>query len=673
MKKFFTILTVAIINFVCYAQEEMHFEIDSVSVVSFQRNTVNTGSLMKSEDLILINYGQEPSNVFKSMPSIISLSDNGTEFGYGYFRIRGLDQTRINVNLDGCPWNEAEDFGSYFANSPDLMSSMKSIKVERGSSASYNGVAGSAGGINLESIDVFSDSPSYAFIGGGSFATYKLSAITNTHNDKWGFHLKATTSGTDGYRDYGFNDSKALTAKIGYKINSNHTIDILTMNGHHRNGQGWIGNTLSELAVNPRANGNTKDEDDGWFMTMNRLQYRGYISDNTFLISSVYYQFQTGSYRMDLDNYMKRMVDPTMPETKILYDYGLTHHMAGANVMTKSIWKKITLSGGINAYNYNRKHFSGNKGKYVPEEEQYSNAGNKIDASMFIFANYKPIKELSLSANIQYRHVDFTYRDYLNQEVKFDSNKTKWNFLNANAVVEYTPINNVKIYGKYCRVNREPTRSDMFGGNEYYVGELTTITPETANDIELGVEGAFNKITFNVNFFYMWFNNELVLNGEFGLNGLPCHENANKSYRRGIEGTVEWNIFSNLHFNNNFSLSQNKVTTPTFGTKTHILTPSMTWDSNLLWRDKKWFVGANFSYRNEVFVDMTNEHKIPSMWTINLLGSVSLNRYTLGLNLNNITNRRNYCTGAVGANNETLYFAMAGFNFMANLKIYFGN
>jgi len=673
MKKLFIAIICLVNATICVAQVDTTevINLDSVSIISFQRNTVNTGSLMKVEDIVKVNYGQEPSHIFKSMPSIIALSDNGTEFGYGYFRVRGLDQTRINVNLDGCPWNEAEDFGSYFANSPDLMSSMNSIKVERGASAAYNGVAGSAGGINMESINVFSDNPSYVFIGGGSFASYRMTAVANTHNEKWGLHIKATVSGTDGYRDYAFNSSKALTAKVGYKFNSKNSIDFLTMNGYHKNGQGWLGNTLSELEINPRANGNTDKEDDNWFMSMNRLQYKGNFSDNIIFVSSLYYQYQTGSYRMDLDNYMKRMVEPLFPETNILYDYGLTHNMVGANALVKAFWENVTLNGGINAYNYNRKHYSGDKGENVPDEEKYSNAGNKIDASVFASANYKPISQLSIGGNIQYRYVNFSYVDYLDQAMSFNSDKTQWNFVNFNANIEYIPVNSLKIYTRYNRINREPTRSDMFGGNEYYIGELNTTTPEIANDVELGIEGSFDKITFNANLFYMWFKNEFVLNGEYGLNGLPCHENADKSYRRGIELVAEWNVFSNLHFDNNASFSHNRVTTPTFGTKTHILTPSMTWDSNLSWKADKWLVGANFNYRSEMFVDMSNEHSIPNMWTINLFGSVKLNRYELGLNLNNITNNTVYCTGAVGANNETLYFPMAKFNFMTNLKIYF--
>ena len=134
---------------------------------------------------------------------------------------------------------------------------------------------------------------------------------------------------------------------------------------------------------------------------------------------------------------------------------------------------------------------------------------------------------------------------------------------------------------------------------------------------------------------------------------------------------MNMNIFKNLYFDNNVSLSQNQVKTTAFGTKTHILTPSFTLNSDLFWKANTWSAGINFNYRSKMFVDMPNEHEIPEAWTINLFGNIRFNRYELGINLNNITNKVNYCTGAVGAENKTLYFAMARFNFMTNLKVYF--
>ena len=165
MNKFIYTVILTVICATSFAQEldTTMVSLDEVVISSFYQSSSTSSQVVSSQKIDKINFGQEPSNVFSKMPSIISLNDNGTEYGYGYYRIRGLDQTRINVSLDGCPWNEAEDYGSYFANSPDLMSSMKTIRVERGSGSSYNGIAGVAGGIMLESVNVFDDNnDSYA-------------------------------------------------------------------------------------------------------------------------------------------------------------------------------------------------------------------------------------------------------------------------------------------------------------------------------------------------------------------------------------------------------------------------------------------------------------------------------------------------------------------------------
>ena len=208
MKKILIVFLMSLVAMVAAGQEADTLSINEVTVVSFYRNSIDTGSVIEKDDLISDNYGQEPSHLFTEMPSIFSLSDNGTDFGYGYFRIRGLDQTRINVTLDGCPWNEAEDFGTYFANSPDIMSSLKSIKAERGSSTSYNGVAGSAGGINMESVDLYDRSRAYAYLGAGSYNTYKASIVYNMlPRDGLRLHVKATHQQTDGFREFGFNKS----------------------------------------------------------------------------------------------------------------------------------------------------------------------------------------------------------------------------------------------------------------------------------------------------------------------------------------------------------------------------------------------------------------------------------------------------------------------------------
>ena len=647
--------------------------ISEVSVVSFFNSNSKLTEFSKN-DLIENNYGQEPSNLFNKIPSIFSTNDNGTEFGYGYFRIRGLDQTRINVMLDGCPWNEAEDFGAYFANSPDLMSSMEAINVQRGSNSTNNGIAGSAGNISMESINIWNENDSYVHVGFGSHTSYKTSVVYNMKpTNGWGLHIKGTYQETDGYRKHSFNESGAFTIKTGYKFNNKHSIDLLSMNGYHENGQGWIGNTIEELRDIPNANGNKPSEDDNWFMSMNRIQYKGWLTKRFILTSSIYHQYQTGSYRLDWNNYALHFNPASTLKDNILYDYGLTHYLSGANVTGKVYLSDITANLGINAYNYQRRHYNGDKSINVPNNEKYDNTGCKNDLSIFAILSYKPTNRLSIGGNIQYRYVNFNYKDKLNPDILYNPYKygTVWNFVNWGLNADYKLNDNWKVYAKYSQVNREPTRSDMFGGYEYFIGEINTNTPEISNDLEVGFDMRYSNFKANLNYYYMWFRNELILNGEYGTNGLPCHENAMESFRTGLECTINWNIINRIYVNANYSHSWNRVLSKTFGKVNHILTPNYTLDFDLYYKDKMWHVGANVNSRSEMFVDMENKHSIPELVTLNLYGSININDIEIGLRCNNITNRTNYNTGMVNAYDEVLYIRNAGFNIHAIAKIFF--
>lgn len=675
MKKILYLFIALLMSTVIYAENfestvDSTINLNEVSVTSLYRNNVNTGYLITHDKLVSDNHGQEPSHVFSFMPNIFSMSDNGTEFGYGYFRIRGLDQTRINVTLDGMPWNEAEDYGTYFANSPDLMSSLHSIKVERGTSSSNNGTASSGGSINLESIDLLKDTISYAYAGGGSYKTYKTSIIYNSglFNKHHALHVKATQQQTDGFKDNSFNNSQAFTIKYGYFFNDRHNIEVLSLNGRHRNGQGWLGNTMDELKANKHANGNIKTEDDEWIQTINKIQYKGQLRDNVILTASTYLQYQNGWYNMDLDNYMNRMVDPAWIPTNILYSYGLTHYLYGGNVATKIYLDNLSITAGANAYAYDRNHFMADHGKNIPDIEYYDNTGHKNDVNAFLSASYT-LGKFNIGANAQYRHVDFRYHTAYYEFDRF-AYDTNWNFINWGANVEYNFTNNMKAYARYSEVSREPTRTDMFGGNEYFTGNITTNKAERSHDVEVGYEVRSNKVKANVNLYYMAFTNERVLNGQYGLNGLPLHDTADKSYRMGVEGTVDWNFWKGFHYVMNGSLSKNKIDTETFNNKTHILTPAVTFNNEINYDGGNWIVGLNNKYRSNMYIDQANNYKVPYYLTFNIRGSYRYKKAEFGLYVNNILNRTNYYNAAEGATG-LLWFREGGTNVFADVKYYF--
>lgn len=685
-------------------------QLDEVSVVSFyQTSNIESTNELTAKELTELDNGQEPSFLFRKFPSVIAFSDNGTEFGYGYFRIRGLDQTRINATLDGMPWNEAEDFGIYFANSPDLMSSMHSINVERGSISSTNGIAGYAGGISLESTNLLRDTISYGYMGYGSYDSWRTSVIYNSGKvGKNAIHLKATNSQTAGYKDNGWNRSQAFTFKGGHWFNDRHSIEFLSMNGQHRNCQGWIGTTAEELAANPHANENTSDETDHWIQSINKLTYKGWLSDNVMFTSSAYLQFQTGEYRFDMDNYGVRMLggytftDIDSLDTKwlclpndhgtydtipggMIYDYGLTHYMYGNMSAVKWYVGDFNFTAGYNVYRYQRQHFMSDKYSSlnlvnVDPSEYYDNTGYKNDVSAFVSANYN-IGKFEFNGNVQYRYVDFTYKDNMDPSLKWNEN-TKWNFLNGGASIDYNINDANKLYARYVHTNREPTRTDMFGGNEYYTGEITTNVPETVNDFELGYSIKTNRFSANLNGFYMKFNNERILNGRYGNNGLPEHITAKESYRDGVELNTDLNITKNLVWSFNGSWSMNKAQLNDtilsnvygeiyIGETNHILTPTWTINNELAWRGKNFTVGISEYWRSPMYVDMANALEVPDYFSLNVFGNYRIGNVELGARLNNITNRTNYQYGAEGPNGELLYFQEAKLNAFGDIKIYF--
>lgn len=656
---------VAFVSFSAKAEKDSIkvINLDEINIVSTYRNNISLGSKLNKEDLSKINIGQEPCFAFKTMPSIFSYCDNGSDFGYGSMRIRGLDKTRINVTLDGMPWNEAEDFGCYFANSPDLMSSMHSIKVERGSSVTANGTSAYAGNISLESINLKTDTTSSVYVGYGSFNSRRISIVYNNGvKNKFGIHLKGSVTGTDGFKYHSSNNSKAFTTKLGYYINDNNSIELLSLSGKHTNGQAYIGVYKDELNLDKKINGCSAYDDDNFFQSVNKIQYFG-IYNKICLIASIYDMYQDGAYRFDLNNYMKNVINPEYSDTTLkVYDYALTQNMIGGNFIFKYYGNHINGDLGGNAYYYSRRHFLGDKGINMDESDNYDNTGYKNDINVFARLKYSSDK-ISATAKVQYRYVDFKYDDNLNTEMSFGKSdySTYWNFINSEIDIDWNITKSLNAYARWSITNREPTRTDMFGGNEWFTGELATLEHETVRDYEAGFNYKDKKIDFNVNIFYMSFLNELVLNGKYNTNSLPLHENVDNSYRLGGEFSGNYKINNKFDITANTSLSKNCMKSEAYGKQNHTFSPASTINVDVKYHDKKNSASIGFLYRSKMYIDMMNEYSLDNSFSINISMSRSIDNITFGLKGDNITNRLNASNASIG-HSGILYLIDAPFN-----------
>ena len=107
------------------------------------------------------------------LPGVVSTSDAGAGIGYTGIRVRGSDATRINVSINGIPYNDAESQGTFWVNLPDFGSSVGTLQLQRGVGTSTNGAGAFGASINL-TTDRMSDT-AYVQLSNsfGSFATRK--------------------------------------------------------------------------------------------------------------------------------------------------------------------------------------------------------------------------------------------------------------------------------------------------------------------------------------------------------------------------------------------------------------------------------------------------------------------------------------------------------------------
>jgi len=92
---------------------------------------------------------QDMPSYLAGQPSIIFYSENGNNIGYSNLTMRGFNQRRISVMINGIPQNDPEDHNVYWIDFPDLASNLESIEVQRGAGLINYGSAAIGGSINL--------------------------------------------------------------------------------------------------------------------------------------------------------------------------------------------------------------------------------------------------------------------------------------------------------------------------------------------------------------------------------------------------------------------------------------------------------------------------------------------------------------------------------------------
>ncbi len=526
------------------------------------------------------NMGQDIPYLLQLTPSFVATSDAGAGVGYTNFRIRGTDLNRINVTVNGIPANDAESHGTWFVDLPDLASSIENVQVQRGVGTSTNGAAAFGATINMQTNALRKDAYGEYKTAAGTFNTFKntVSAGSGLINGKFAVDARLSKVTSDGYIDRASSDLKSFFVSGGY-YSENTIIKVNIFSGFEETYQAWNGISSEMLKTNRTYNscGEYTDENgvtryydnqvDHYQQDHYQLHFSHKLNSMWNINASAFYTYGRGYYENYKQN--KKLADYQLPDigfgedtvrrTDLVNRKWLDNRFYGVTYSVNYTGSKssLVLGGGYSMYDGD--HF-GNViwakyyGSSNPNHEWYRNNGKKKDYNFYAKYNYSVGENLNLFADLQFRKIEYSIVG-IDDDLRDLGQSHDFNFFNPKFGVSYQPSNNQKLYLSFAIANREPNRTafvDKAPGGK-------TPGVETLQDLEVGYNYSSSRFSFAANYYFMNYNDQLVLTGEINDVGAPIMVNVDKSFRTGIELQAGVQIVKSLQWNGNATFSSNKI------------------------------------------------------------------------------------------------------------------
>jgi iron complex outermembrane receptor protein len=570
-KSIFFLLSSIFYSLFSFAQEQDSTKVNKlddvlVSAVRVTTKTPVSFSNLDKKDIKFRNLGQDIPILMNYLPSVVTTSDAGNGFGYTGIRVRGSDATRVNVTINGIPYNDAESQGTFWVNMPDFASSVESLQLQRGVGTSTNGSGAFGASLNMLTDNYASKANGEISSSYGTFNSRKntVKFSTGLLNDHFELAGRLSALKSDGFIDRGSSDLKSYFLQGTY-VGKTTLIKALAFGGTEKTYQSWNGIDAEMLNKDRRFNssgiytdeaGNTRfydNETDNYKQDHYQLHWNESFSDKWSTNLALHYTKGKGYY----ENYKEdaEMADYNLlpvgvvTTTDLVRQKWLDNDFYGTTFSVKYAAEKLDVifGGGWNKYegdHYGKVIWARYASQSELGDHYYDDFSTKTDGNIFAKANYQFTEKLSFYGDLQYRNVKYKANSFETGLV--DDN---FNFFNPKAGLNFEINQKNTLYFSYARANREPNRTDYEGGN---------VTPEKLNDFELGWRFNSEKFQLTSNVYYMAYKDQLILTGTLDDVGSPIRSNSEKSYRLGFEVDATIKLSDKFILRPNFTLSSNK-------------------------------------------------------------------------------------------------------------------
>ena len=582
MKNLFLFLALLVLSVSAWAQQ---IQQDSTKVETLDEVLLNsirvdatspiTHSNVTKEDLEKRNLGQDIPILLNYLPSVVTTSDAGAGVGYTGIRVRGISAQSTNITINGIPYNDAESLGAYWVDLPDFSSSVESLQLQRGVGTSTNGSGAFGASINVLTDAVSEKANGEISNAFGSYNTRKhnVKYSTGLLNDHFEIAGRLSQVKSDGYIDRATSDLKSYFLQGSY-VDDNTLIKALVFGGYEVTYQAWNGIDAETLASDrtfnsagqyTNENGETRFHDnevDDYKQDHYQLHWNEKHNNNWSTNLGLNYTYGRGYFEQykedeDFSDYGFEEISiggSTINTTDLIRRRWLDNDFYVINASANYKNETLNFSSGLSYSSYDGDHFGEVIwARYASDSEirdrYYEGNSNKYDFSVFAKATYRLNEKLSLYGDLQYRSVNYDTSGLSSDLVLFEIDKS-YGFFNPKVGLSYNLNTNNNLYFSYARANREANRSDFESNPD--------IMPEQLNDFELGWRHNNSNFNFNINAYYMLYNEQLVLTGALDDVGSPVRENAGESYRLGLEIEAKIALGDKFSIQPNVTVSSNK-------------------------------------------------------------------------------------------------------------------
>ena len=521
-----------------------------VSAVRATSSIPVTYSNLSKKELAKRNLGQDIPILLNYLPSVISSSDAGAGVGYTYLNVRGSNSERINVTINGIPYNDPESHGTFWVNLGDFASSTENLQLQRGVGTSTNGSGAFGASLNILTDAVSENAGGEISNSFGSYGTRKhtVKFTTGKINEHLEVSGRFSNIHSDGYVDRAFTNLKSYFLQASYK-DKNTLIKAVSFGGAERTYQAWYGLDPQQLEEDRRQNPYTyENEVDDYKQNHYQLHWNEKLNNqwstnlglNYTKGAGFFEQYKAAENAAAFNNLIEDGSD-------VIVRRWLDNDFYVLNFNANYKDEKLNFISGISYSNYTGDHFGEviwgsdlSSGTSIQDRYYFSDA-KKTDMSIFSKATYNISEKVSTYLDLQGRFVNYQTEGLTSDRNPLDVD-ANFNFFNPKAGFIYKIAAQNSIYLSYARANREANRNDFENG---------VSSPEILDDIELGWRYKSDQVQLNTNIYYMNYKNQLVLTGAIDDVGAPIRATSGESYRVGLE------IDADIKLNDQFSIKSN--------------------------------------------------------------------------------------------------------------------